>query len=747
MEYELSIDTKSICRVCLAEHPSLKTIFCNEIVNGSILPFPKVFECVIGLKACKDDGFPAQLCPPCRQTTTESYILQQKCKSNRLLVSGILNIPLNDESEVKPKKVYVSTTTQTIEIREPGQCRTTQTDVAAAVPTMTQGVQTHAYSTESAHTQTETSKNVSKRTQTEQKQPNHTESSSQTTTTDTQTLSVAQVVTIKHTSDENTILKLQSTNPVKSIDFHQPVAIVKPKSYAATNTDTVSLPDKDAQIPVTLHTDDETDSQTIEFLYGEPPIIATVGDDEHNVHNDDEPYAEYLIEEYTEPESSLLPVVKGEDEDEDDEQTVIGDEIFILDSSDEQSIPSITSHTSAASQLPIRKRPAASAATNPTTPKLRKRVVANEVQLTCTLCSYLAKSDSDLGTHVLAHRHTLPTLLNSFFYFRCADCNSVFLRPEDVDAHHSEALCQRSRANGGDADSGCTDYQVLDDEWLTGDMGFDGELDLDSPDLVDVHQRMCSVARAADGQCECDRCENFTTAMTSDVWVHYQETHYGPAAAADDERWTDDEVADDEVSRAKFADTFGKVHKCGYCDKVFRTVRMAMAHVYFHADQFVCPYDGCMDTYQRYALLGHHLVRKHLPEGASTFVCGHCSAEFAVYTNYRTHLRSECVYRQYKCDLCEKRFFTKPHLDAHVEYHLNVRRFKCQYCEKRFTQSGDVRIHERIHTGDKPYKCPFCPKQFRSIGNRKDHVATHDATTKVTVSVFGKSQRRLGGFC
>lgn len=50
---ELQVNANEMCRTCLAaELPpdQLKPIFCNEIVDGRIVPFPKVLELTMGFK-------------------------------------------------------------------------------------------------------------------------------------------------------------------------------------------------------------------------------------------------------------------------------------------------------------------------------------------------------------------------------------------------------------------------------------------------------------------------------------------------------------------------------------------------------------------------------------------------------------------------------------------------------------------------------------------------------------------------
>lgn len=204
MDYELSIDPLVICRCCLAEHSALKTVFCNEIVNGSILPFPKVFECVTGFKVqlaqkrrtcdldlihnhhlvlyswkvAKDDGFPDKLCPVCRQLINDSYILQQKCKTNRQLLIGILKIevPTASDSAAERAKnvVQVSASTQTVQ-PDGGHCAATQTEHEPATVTASTAMQTDdddAFNKATvvsiaSSTQTERVSNAGQETQTE----------------------------------------------------------------------------------------------------------------------------------------------------------------------------------------------------------------------------------------------------------------------------------------------------------------------------------------------------------------------------------------------------------------------------------------------------------------------------------------------------------------------------------------------------------------------------------------------------
>lgn len=51
-ELELTISAEEICRACLAavDRTQLKPIFCSEILDGRIVPFPSVLELATGEK-------------------------------------------------------------------------------------------------------------------------------------------------------------------------------------------------------------------------------------------------------------------------------------------------------------------------------------------------------------------------------------------------------------------------------------------------------------------------------------------------------------------------------------------------------------------------------------------------------------------------------------------------------------------------------------------------------------------------
>lgn len=56
-DLELQVNADEMCRTCLGQFPlnQLKPIFCNEILDGKIVPFPQVYETTLGIKPVKND--------------------------------------------------------------------------------------------------------------------------------------------------------------------------------------------------------------------------------------------------------------------------------------------------------------------------------------------------------------------------------------------------------------------------------------------------------------------------------------------------------------------------------------------------------------------------------------------------------------------------------------------------------------------------------------------------------------------
>uniref|UniRef100_A0A182RIU4 Uncharacterized protein n=1 Tax=Anopheles funestus TaxID=62324 RepID=A0A182RIU4_ANOFN len=103
-DLELTISAEEICRTCLAavDRTQLKPIFCNEILDGRIVPFPSVVELVIGEKLVKHDKLPNNVCPECKGKLRELYLFIGNAQKSNKLLYEIFNI--KPSSAVSAKK-------------------------------------------------------------------------------------------------------------------------------------------------------------------------------------------------------------------------------------------------------------------------------------------------------------------------------------------------------------------------------------------------------------------------------------------------------------------------------------------------------------------------------------------------------------------------------------------------------------------------------------------------------------------
>uniref|UniRef100_A0A182JT68 Protein krueppel n=1 Tax=Anopheles christyi TaxID=43041 RepID=A0A182JT68_9DIPT len=93
-ELELTVSAEEICRTCLAavDRTQLKPIFCNEILDGRIVPFPCVLELATGEKPVKNDKLPNNVCSECKGKLRELYLFVGMAKKSSKLMYEIFNV-------------------------------------------------------------------------------------------------------------------------------------------------------------------------------------------------------------------------------------------------------------------------------------------------------------------------------------------------------------------------------------------------------------------------------------------------------------------------------------------------------------------------------------------------------------------------------------------------------------------------------------------------------------------------------
>ncbi|XP_050067102.1 zinc finger protein 184-like [Anopheles maculipalpis] len=117
-ELELTISAEEICRTCLAaaDRTQLKPIFCNEILDGRIVPFPSVLELVIGEKIVKDAKLPNNVCSECKGKLRDLYLFVGMTQKSNKLLYEIFNVqPSRLANTIKHDTKHAESQTETLE--------------------------------------------------------------------------------------------------------------------------------------------------------------------------------------------------------------------------------------------------------------------------------------------------------------------------------------------------------------------------------------------------------------------------------------------------------------------------------------------------------------------------------------------------------------------------------------------------------------------------------------------------------
>lgn len=175
---------------------------------------------------------------------------------------------------------------------------------------------------------------------------------------------------------------------------------------------------------------------------------------------------------------------------------------------------------------------------------------------------------------------------------------------------------------------------------------------------------------------------------------------------------------------------------CSRCDKVFESAKERDAHRLQHRlPDLTCTV--CDQTFSSQTQLLRHL-QTHSVEGAEPcYNCRFCDQTFSGVTQLRIHQRTH-TFRSYQCDQCSKTYGSLTGLHSHRASHTTESRFLCPQCGKRFKTRDGLEGHLRTHTGERPYRCPYCPKDFTALAGLNVHVRRHTGERPYVCTVCGK---------
>lgn len=306
--------------------------------------------------------------------------------------------------------------------------------------------------------------------------------------------------------------------------------------------------------------------------------------------------------------------------------------------------------------------------------------ISNEVQMhRCFYCKKQLANNDDLKLHLMEHIEIVPIILTTTKFYRCARCLLVLTNVKRLCDHlNAKSACENKQAN-------------LEDKYHN-HSGYD----LSGEKMGNVSIFSC-LKKDDDSIC-CEACETSSDNLYQLV-EHCEKDHL----------FSNNDAA---VLRP-----MNMSHSCGVCGATSMNLREALFHVYFHQEQFKCPLDGCMNSYEKFTFLNRHIAREHF--SGTYHKCGHCVFETENYDDFKKHLRVGCTQRNFKCSYCgefvnllafnhlfdvsshslDKKFLTKNSMVGHQRrIHLQVKNFRCATCEKQFSQSTDLKNHIRYVT-------------------------------------------------
>ena len=125
----------------------------------------------------------------------------------------------------------------------------------------------------------------------------------------------------------------------------------------------------------------------------------------------------------------------------------------------------------------------------------------------------------------------------------------------------------------------------------------------------------------------------------------------------------------------------------------------------------------CDQTFDNMQALEQH-TRRH--EEDKTCVCNVCGKSFKM-AHYLIVHKQQHREKRFHCDLCQKTFTYKCNMQKHRETHTQERAFECDICHKTFKTKGVMEKHKIIHNEALQFHCHLCNKGVITKHNLKKH--------------------------
>lgn len=665
---ELQVNANEMCRTCLsAELPpdQLKPIFCNEIVDGRIVPFPKVLEITMGFKPTKNETLPKNVCISCKTKLKELYSFKDKvCKSEDLLYE-IFNCEKPPEQKPtvvvasKPPTSTAESQTDCIIIDEnnTGMYRAFLILKKASRPaTKNAAIDCFVPSVESACQTIPIAKPTCRSTSVQvtppQKQMKHSEI--QVNIDDELELEVLQFDMVEmmdesgpdqqHTPSQQLDQVLEEATAQSALqDFETDEEILEETLRPASKPETVDeLEDPSEYLSYEALEEADSDSTTKGKQLERKPSASTkpVSECQYCQYRteDKNAFREHLSVHHQTLENILVKA--------DYFRCINCFSVF-------DSAVNLKSHFNDGPCAVIRN----------------DLIVTEEVDKHEKLYSH----GFDICLPKMKSFHKIDKML-----IACGTCNMQFNTLEEALIHY--AIHEQELES----------LQDVDQIWENNDFSqthYCGLCSEPFPDATFIRQHVYFHRNAHD--CPFDCVESFNTfgRLTDHIKRHLTSS----------EEPQPSNTPKSSLKKPKSTYTQQADLICEICSKSFNSKASLKVHT-----------------------KNHYADRRH--------VCQICPKSFIQKSDLTIHIRSHTDERPFACTVpgCDKRFRTSSHRRDHMSTHAEQNIFQCQYCQKMFKAERILQGHLRLHTGLKPFECELCGKSFSRKQHLKLHTKTHE---------------------
>ncbi|XP_055326680.1 zinc finger protein 25-like [Sitodiplosis mosellana] len=640
--YELDINPKKVCRLCLSQPPNLLNVFSNSIVDGYIISVPDMLAFTVDITVTADDKLPNKICSECKKQIISFYTFKQKTKRTEQSLISMISSETSTAQETAVQEVVTCSL-----------CEATFDTES----TFIQHAQQEHHDVDVYELENQSTKIIKPNSKEQQiefydfdSMGNVGESGNETEITDNIQI------------DEHDMLSMDDEPAATALPTRSLRARTAAKSKAKTETLVKakraqppvekSIPPKlsfkaeisdldENDVDVTDDYDfDHSGSESLDFY--ECPLCSTqfADRDEYIQHCREHDGTEYQCESC----NKLF----------DDEDQLLQHDCETTDMNDEE--------------------------------------------LVCVPCNKRLKSTAQLRQHNKMH-DSMSLIINYLDFFPCHDCCLLYISKDRLNEHNANVHPGKGGKTGLTekiVDESCTDYQFLDEEkqsdFKEGEVYSCGECSQSYQTINELKYHV--ILHASKFECPIEECGCQYDQM-SRLSIHVLNKHINTKNLQCLHCSQAFQTYDDLQTHLKHF-CKEKKFKCYECDKKFFSKKALITHLRtLKEKKFKCKL--CGKAFKQQGELTIH-TRSHTNE--RPFQCTICNKSYKTSSMRAAHMDSHISGKTFECQLCDKKLQSRTSYRNHMKRHTEEKKHECEHCGKRFFTRYHLKLHQsKIHKG------------------------------------------------